>query len=234
MTVNPFPRVTATLSANGYTEVVFNGTSWNPTPQGTPLTEAREAAIAFIAERARQTVRRPVAVTVTDPQGIWNLTVTPDGQVPSAVAVVPNRRQERRRRREPPPSNGVETPPEREIPVPDPPLLAVRLTFSSQPAVTLIGPTALGRRPDPIEGRVPLPVASPGRLLSRTHALVDLVQGQITVTDHNSGNGILTDTAPPQRLHPNQPYPIASGTTLVLGDVRCTFELVSEQPKSGL
>lgn len=72
---------------------------------------------------------------------------------------------------------------------------------------------------------------SPARMLSRTHAHIDVDDtGLITVTDHHSGNGTETQTDPPVRLDPGLPYVIEPGTTLVMGDVLCTIDLRGVSP----
>lgn len=96
----------------------------------------------------------------------------------------------------------------------------LHLAFSTQPAVTVAGGVALGRNPAPIGGRRPIRVASPKRMLSRTHALIDVDDGgRIVVTDHHSGNGTEAQTQPPTRLTPGTPYVVHDGATLLLGDV---------------
>ena len=101
---------------------------------------------------------------------------------------------------------------------------AVRITFSSQPAVVVTADVALGRNPEAVAGRQAVRVASPGRMLSRTHALVDVDEtGRIIVTDHHSGNGIEAQTEPPTLLTPDAPYVVAPGTTLLMGDVAVTI-----------
>ncbi len=107
----------------------------------------------------------------------------------------------------------------------------LRLHFTTQPPVDVDGNAAVGRNPSPVDGRSAVTVVSPGRMLSRTHALVDVnAAGQIVVTDHNSGNGIETATEPPMWLTPGQPYVIHPGTTLRMGDVDCTPEVVHDTP----
>lgn len=101
----------------------------------------------------------------------------------------------------------------------------LRLTFSTQRAVDVDQNAAIGRNPEPVDGRLPVAVQSPRRMLSRTHALVDVdEQGRIIVTDHHSGNGIEAQTDPPRRLDPDVPYVIEPGTSLLMGDVVCTIE----------
>jgi len=104
----------------------------------------------------------------------------------------------------------------------------LRLTFDTQRTVDLDENAAIGRNPSPVDGRRPVQVVSPERMLSRTHALVDVDdEGRIVVTDHFSGNGIEAQTNPPVQLEPGTPYVIESGTTLIMGDVTCTVETVA-------
>ena len=111
-----------------------------------------------------------------------------------------------------------------------PPPLArptLRLSFNTQRSVDVDENAAIGRNPSPINGRLPVPVLSPERMVSRTHALVDVDDaGRIVVTDHHSGNGIETQTDPPVRLDPGVPYVIEPGTTLLMGDVACTIDVL--------
>jgi hypothetical protein len=105
----------------------------------------------------------------------------------------------------------------------------LRLHFTTQEAVDVAGNAAIGRNPSPVDGREPVSVASPGRMLSRTHALLDVDDaGRVVVTDHHSGNGVETLTEPPMWLTPGQPYVIQPGTTLRMGDVECTPEVLHE------
>ncbi|NUU08425.1 FHA domain-containing protein [Leifsonia sp. C5G2] len=85
----------------------------------------------------------------------------------------------------------------------------------------------LGRHPVAVGDRKPITVESPERMLSRTHALVDVDdEGRIVVTDYHSGNGIETQTDPPRRFEAGVPYTIEPGTSLRMGDVVCTIERV--------
>ncbi len=107
-----------------------------------------------------------------------------------------------------------------EPPTSTPARRALRLKFSTQPDVEVTEGVALGRNPEPIGGRRPIQVASPERLLSRTHVLIDVDDaGRIVVTDQHSGNGTEAQTKPPTRLTPGTPYVVHDGTTLLLGDV---------------
>lgn len=104
--------------------------------------------------------------------------------------------------------------------------LRVRLTFSDQDPVVITSSAALGRAPEPIDGRQTITVTSPRRMLSRTHALIDIDDhGQIIVTDHHSGNGIEAQTNPPIRFDQDLAYVVHPGTTLLLGDVACTLTI---------
>jgi hypothetical protein len=100
---------------------------------------------------------------------------------------------------------------------------AVRMTFSSQPPVTVSTGAVLGRDPATVGGRIPVPVKSPDQMMSKTHAFVDVASdGHIVVADNGSQiNG--TD----QDLPAGEPWVVPSGTTLVLGDVLCTLESVT-------
>ncbi len=109
---------------------------------------------------------------------------------------------------------------DQEPPAASPAHRPLRLAFSTQPDVEVTEGVALGRNPEPIGGRRPIPVASPDRMLSRTHVLIDVDDaGRIVVTDHHSGNGTEAQTQPPTRLTPDTPYVVHDGTTLLLGDV---------------
>lgn len=110
---------------------------------------------------------------------------------------------------------------------PTPARPTLRLSFNTQRSVDVDENAAIGRNPSPIDGRLPVPVLSPERMVSRTHALVDVDDaGRIVVTDHHSGNGTETQTDPPVRLDPGVPYVIEPGTTLLMGDVACTIDLI--------
>ncbi|MBO9553821.1 FHA domain-containing protein [Cellulomonas sp.] len=103
---------------------------------------------------------------------------------------------------------------------------ALRLTFPPQTPIVVGRAAVIGRKPDAVGGRQAVSVESPRRMLSRTHLLVDLDdQGRILVTDHHSGNGTYTQGEVPLQLAAGQPYVVAAGTTLLLGDVLCTLDV---------
>ena len=100
----------------------------------------------------------------------------------------------------------------------------LRITFDSgQEPVSLTANAALGRRPEPVDGRVPVTIDSPERKVSRTHLLVDVDdEGRILVTDHQSANGVEAQSYPPIVFDPGTPYVIQPGTSLLVGDVILT------------
>lgn len=102
----------------------------------------------------------------------------------------------------------------------------LHLTFSSQAPIDITENIAIGRNPEPVGGRRPVQVVSHERMLSRTHALIDVdAADRIVVTDNHSGNGIEAQTKPPTRLTPGAPYVIHPGTTLLMGDVAVQVNL---------
>jgi hypothetical protein len=114
---------------------------------------------------------------------------------------------------------------------PPAPRPTLRLSFNTQRSVDVDQNAALGRNPAAVDGRLPVTILSPSRMVSRTHALVDVDDaGHIIVTDHHSGNGIETQTDPPVRLDPDVPYVIEPGTALVMGDVVCTIDVLGVSP----
>ncbi|WP_218683365.1 FHA domain-containing protein, partial [Microbacterium sp. BF1] len=84
----------------------------------------------------------------------------------------------------------------------------------------------IGRNPEPVAGHEPLSIATPGRMLSRTHATIGVDDaGHIVVTDLDSANGIELQSTPPRWLTPSEPTTIPDGSTILLGDVYCTVTL---------
>lgn len=92
--------------------------------------------------------------------------------------------------------------------------------------VTFAGSAALGRNPAPAPGRTPVVVSSPGMLVSKTHAVIELDErGGLRVTDAGSTNGTTIEADPPLVLTPGRAYPITPGTVLRLGDVVCRVDV---------
>ncbi|MFI8634262.1 FHA domain-containing protein [Microbacterium sp. NPDC077663] len=107
---------------------------------------------------------------------------------------------------------------------PPPPVL--HLMFNTQRSVDAGPRIVLGRRPESIDGREAVTVITPDRLLSRTHAAIDVDDaGNIIVTDLDSANGIELQSAPPRWLTPGEPTTIPDGSTILLGDVYCTVSV---------
>lgn len=110
------------------------------------------------------------------------------------------------------------------------PQLVVQL--DSGETITTPAPAVLGRNPDPIDGHAPVTLPSPGREVSRTHALVDVDDaGRLIVTDHGSSNGTYVDG---HELTPHTPTIVAASARLQLGDthVQLYSHTGSEQPST--
>lgn len=94
------------------------------------------------------------------------------------------------------------------------PQLVIQL--DSGETITAPAPAVLGRSPDAIDGHSPVSLPSPGREVSRTHALVDVDDaGRLIVTDHGSSNGTYVDGL---ELAPHTPTIVAASARLQLGD----------------
>ncbi|MFF8895780.1 MULTISPECIES: FHA domain-containing protein [Actinomycetes] len=273
--VADWPRISATLRADGTGSITVNGTERPCVADNvTALRTGMIAHVALIAAR----LRRPVRLVVTEDTDTWALAVRPegivqlvddDGTIPPATglsvhegpcrscrhvqpvtatscsqcgierphSVEAGPRETYQRRRGSTPTEHVPLPPRprraaKAATTPLPPLPPRRrrptltLTFDAQPSVTVTGGAAIGRNPASVGGRTPVAIASPGRLLSRTHVLVDVDEhGRIIVTDADSANGVELATTPAVQLTPGVPSVIAAGTTLLLGDVYCTVNL---------
>lgn len=108
------------------------------------------------------------------------------------------------------------------VPFPAP---VLRLAFNTQRSIEAGAHVVIGRNPEPVDGREAFTVVTPGRMLSRTHAAIDVDDaGRIVVTDLKSSNGIELQSASPRRLTPGEPTMIPDGATILLGDVYCTVE----------
>lgn len=98
--------------------------------------------------------------------------------------------------------------------------IVVHFTDSGE-TLTVAAPAALGRKPIR-DGHTPVVLPSPGRMVSRTHALVDIDdRGNLLVIDNQSANGIEVDG---RTLSPTTPTIVASGSRLKLGDVTLRIE----------
>ena len=93
--------------------------------------------------------------------------------------------------------------------------------------LTIAAPAALGRKPAQ-DGHTPVVLPSPGRMVSRTHALIDVDdRGNLLVIDNQSANGIEVDG---RTLSPTTPTIVASGSRLKLGDVTLRIEAAPPRP----
>ncbi|MBM3714658.1 MAG: FHA domain-containing protein [Actinobacteria bacterium] len=103
---------------------------------------------------------------------------------------------------------------------------SLRLAFTTQRSVTVPGRVVVGREPVAKDGQHAVPVVSPGRQLSRTHAAIEVDQdARIIVTDLNAPNGVGLLTTPPRWLTPAEPTIVPIGVKLLMGDVECVVTL---------
>lgn len=99
---------------------------------------------------------------------------------------------------------------------------ALVLTIDGEEPIHTGAHVAVGRRPTADGDRELITVTSPGRQVSRTHAHIDVDEdGQILITDLNSGNGIELQSEPPRWLTPGTPTAVPVGATVLMGDVYC-------------
>ncbi|MGW4930897.1 FHA domain-containing protein [Agromyces sp. NPDC004153] len=110
-----------------------------------------------------------------------------------------------------------------EAPTPTPQPGAWRLRAPGGLEVLLLRPVVLGRDPSAEATRpdaAPIPLADPARSVSKTHALVEVVDGRVTVTDLHSTNGtrVLTPDGEARELDPGVASEVAGGSTLLLGE----------------
>ena len=100
---------------------------------------------------------------------------------------------------------------------------AWRLSGPGQLEVLLLRPVVLGRdpAPDPARpGAAPIPLQDPARSVSKTHALVEVVDDRVMITDLHSTNGtrVLTAEGLVHELEPGLATSAESGTTVLLGE----------------
>lgn len=90
--------------------------------------------------------------------------------------------------------------------------------------VLLLRPVVLGRDPSTDaarQGAAAVALADPARSVSKTHALVEVVDDRVVVTDLHSTNGtrVLTPEGEAHELDPGRSADVAGGSTLLLGEV---------------
>jgi hypothetical protein len=110
-----------------------------------------------------------------------------------------------------------------EAPTPSPQPGAWRLRAPGGLEVLLLRPVVLGRDPAADPGRpqaAPISLADPARSVSKTHALVEVVDGRVMVTDLHSTNGtrVLTPEGEARELEPGRAADAPNGSTLLLGE----------------
>ena len=100
---------------------------------------------------------------------------------------------------------------------------AWRLSGPGQLDVLLLRPVVLGRDPAPDPARpeaAPVPLQDPARSVSKTHALVEVVDDHVVITDLHSTNGtrVLTPEGLVHELEPGLAARAESGATVLLGE----------------
>jgi FHA domain len=111
-----------------------------------------------------------------------------------------------------------------EAPTPTPQPGAWRLRAPGGLEVLLLRPVVLGRDPATDAARpaaAAVAIADPARSVSKTHALVEVVDDRVVVTDLHSTNGtrVLTPEGEAHELDPGRSADVAGGSTLLLGEV---------------
>lgn len=201
-----FPRVVVTIHPDTSGEVTIQGIS-HPIPARGDLATTRQVALGMVTMRAAIALGRPVRVTAHDPRGTWPLIVHPDGRVESADTTPALPRPA-----------GLE-----------PPRLVLRT--SDGHATTPAGSVLAGRNPEPRDGEdveVLLLLPDPHRLLSKTHARIDIdTGGRVTVTDRDSTNGTAIRMHGTRRTVPTgSTMLLPAGAVLFLADTELVVELV--------
>lgn len=98
----------------------------------------------------------------------------------------------------------------------------ITVHLSTGEAITTAAPALLGRRPAPRAGHSTVPLTSPGREVSRMHAVVDVDElGRLVVVDEDSANGTYING---ERLTPGVPTVLPADALLELGDITIRIE----------
>jgi hypothetical protein len=162
-----------------------------------------------------RTVQHPLRVLpgFTPPPAV---VPTPTAVPPSALIPPPGM---------PPVTEPVETPAAR------PPHGAWRLRGPGDLEVLLVRPVLLGRDPAPDPARpdaAPIPVRDPARSVSKTHALVEVVDNRVMITDLHSTNGtrLLTTDGEMREFEAGRPAETPSGATVLLGEFEVRLDRV--------
>ncbi|GAA1950046.1 FHA domain-containing protein [Agromyces allii] len=102
------------------------------------------------------------------------------------------------------------------------------LVSAAGETIELIGRVVVGRNPtvdDAHPGARAMAVLDPTRTVSKTHALVEVTQGRVVITDLHSTNGVAVQAGGGELtvLDPGAPAELEVGTTLRLGDLALTL-----------
>jgi hypothetical protein len=147
----------------------------------------------------------------------------PPGTVPTPTAVPPSALI--------PPPVALQVPEPVETPAARPPQGAWRLRGPGNLEVLLLRPVVLGRDPasDPARpDAAPIPVHDPARSVSKTHALVEVVDDRVMVTDLHSTNGtrVLSAEGEARELEAGRPSDAPSEATVILGEFAIRLDRV--------
>jgi hypothetical protein len=118
-----------------------------------------------------------------------------------------------------PPTGGTRI----EAPTPSPVPGAWRLRGDGGLEVLVLGPIVLGRHPATDAapaGAAPIALSDPARSVSKTHALLEVVDDVLAVTDLHSTNGTSIEASDGRtsRLDPGHRTPVPGGATVLLGE----------------
>lgn len=95
----------------------------------------------------------------------------------------------------------------------------------------LLRPVVLGRDPVPDAARpdaAPIPLRDPARSVSKTHALVEVVDDRVMITDLHSTNGtrVLTADGVAHELEPGSATDAPVGASVLLGEFAVRLDRV--------
>lgn len=128
-----------------------------------------------------------------------------------------------------PPAASVAVPPGLRPPVPRPETEAVfELASAAGETIPLLGRVIVGRNPTVDAAHPdarPVALQDPTRTVSKTHALVEVGQGRVLITDLHSTNGVAVQAGGGELtvLDPGAPADLSVGSTLRLGDLVLTL-----------
>lgn len=244
-----YPVVMVDVRADGSAHVNVAGRHVDY-PAG-DVTETRAAVTAYAVTLA-QSLNRPVRMTTSGPDGTWTLAVHPGGDVTdlSEEAAKPKRRRRTPRRPtaiEPEdtltiePTTGhaapavdrtdvVEISPDAPAADPRRVLPTATLTFSTGAIAQIRATTLIGRRPhlEPGEDTTELlSIDDDSRTISKTHARLEWVDGQLWITDRYSANGTSAQRSGEHsvELAAGQSHPLHAGDIVRLGEVSFTVAM---------